>query len=399
MSPQFVPPLVLDIRNNSLGLVGYLAIDSVINNRSAGGIRILPDVSRSEVVSLARNMTLKFGYWNIPFGGAKSCVLASEAWRRRARDRYLSAFGRIAAPLIKSDKYVIGFDMGTSKIDLERVHAAAGRSVNVRDPKTHIYTAWTILAACKAATEHIGLDLSQCRIAIEGFGKVGSATAELLSDLGASIVAASTSEGAIYSPAGLDVQELLRAREKIGDKLTCEFKAKKIAKRDLLSLPVDILIPCARPWSINLSNVGEIRAKIICPGANVPMSVETQNVLHRNDVLCVPDFLANSGGVLGSYMEPIVGEGRIKAIISIDFVRQMRDILQLSQERNVPPDLIGRTIALHRFDSTKRRAERDIFQKDFVSGLKLPKKLRRILAPLYKTIRKTSMKYWSTRAV
>jgi glutamate dehydrogenase (NAD(P)+) len=377
-------PTIVDIEDDNLGLIGYLAIDSTVNNHCAGGIRMLPDVSRTEVTFLARNMTLKHGFWNIPVGGAKSCLLVSDAWPRKVRDRYLSAFGRILAPLIRSGKYMISLDMGAGKIDVERIFAVAGRSVNVGDPRTHIYTSWTILAAAEVATKHVGLDLSRCNVAIEGFGKVGKATAELLHDLGVTIVAVSTSEGAIYDPAGLDIPELLELSKTVGDKLTCTHRAQKISKQDLLCLPVDILIPCARPWSINLLNVGKVSAKIICPGANVPMSVQTEGVLHRKGVLYVPDFLANSGGVLGGYFESTVDEGKIKMIIHDDFSKQLHNILRLSQERNIAPGLIARQIALHRFSSTKQRAERDILEAHLKPCLRLLlKRLKRILTPLY----------------
>jgi glutamate dehydrogenase (NAD(P)+) len=371
------------IEDDILGLIGYLAIDSTVNDRFVGGIRILPDVSRSEVTALARNMTLKLGYWNIPYGGAKSCLLVNHAWPREVRDRYLSAFGRILAPLIRSDKYVIGLDMGSDNADLERIYAAAGRPVTVGESRAHIYTAWTMLAAAEVAAEHVGLDLPKCRVAVEGFGKVGKAVAELLFDLGATVVAVSTSEGAIYDPVGLDIPDLLELGQAFGDKLVCRHRAKKITKRDLLCLPLDFLVPCARPYSINLSNVGEIKAKIICPGANVPMSVETEGVLHRNGVLCMPDFLANSGGVLGNHIRSIVDERRIRMIICNHFAKQLRDILLLSRERNVAPGVVARRIALRRFSVAKRRAERSIFQKHFMYGLRLPMGLRRILAPLY----------------
>jgi len=380
---ELAPPLILEIEDDSLGLIGYLAIDSTVNNRFGGGIRILPDVSRSEVTALARNMTLKHGYWNIPCGGAKSCLLVNEAWPREVRDKYLSAFGRILAPLIRSDKCIIGSDMGSDNADLERIYAAAGRPANVGGSRTHIYTAWTVLAAAEVAAEHVGLDLPKCRLAVEGFGKVGKAVAELFSNLGATVVAVSTSEGAIYDPVGLDISELLELSRAFGDKLVCKHRAKKITKRDLLCLPLDFLVPCARPYSINLSNVGEIKAKIICPGANVPMSVETEGVLHRNGVLCIPDFLSNSGGVLGGHIGSIVGDRRIRMIIYNDFAKQLGDILLLSRERNFAPGVVARRIALRRFSVAKRRAERNVFQKYFRYGLRLPMGLRGILAPLY----------------
>jgi glutamate dehydrogenase (NAD(P)+) len=385
LSRQVVPPFFFEIEDASLGLIGYLAIDSTVNNRSAGGIRMLPDVSSNEVIYLARNMTLKHGFWNIPIGGAKSCLLVSDAWPRKVRDKYLSAFGRILAPLIKSNKYAIGLDMGTSKVDLEHIYAASGFLRSVGDPRSHIHTAWTVLAAAEVAAKRVSLSLPTCSIAIEGFGKVGKAVAEMFSYLGANIVAVSTSEGAIYDSAGLDISELVKLSQAFGDKLTLRYTAKKITNHDLLCLPVDILIPCARPWSINPSNVGEIRAKIICPGANLPLSTEMEKILNRKGVLCIPDLIANSGGVLGIYMEPITGERKMKAIMQKDLAKQLRHVLQLAQETNVTPSLIARQIALHRFNLTKQRAEHDILERRFIkSGLRLlPKGLRRIFAPLY----------------
>lgn len=354
---------------------------------------MLPNVSKSEVFCLARNMTLKHGFWNIPIGGAKSCLLVSDAWPRKVRARYLSAFGKILAPLIKSGKYVIGFDMGTGKVDLERIYAASGLPMNVKEPNSHVYTAWSVGAAAEVATRHVGLDLRTCTIAIEGFGRVGRAVAELLSGLGARIVAISTSEGAIHNPAGFDTSELLMLSQVLGDKLTCRYMANKVTRHELLCLPVDILIPCARPWSINLLNVREVRAKIICPGANLQISAEIESILHRKSVLCIPDFLANSGGVLGSHIEPIADERKIKTFIHDDLAKQLRSILQLSQERNAAPSLIARQIALNRFNLTKQRAEHDILERRFMkSSLRLlPKGLKGILAPLY--LRKLDLDY------
>lgn len=384
-SEPVTPQLVMSVMDEKLGLIGHLVVDSIINGHSAGGVRVLPDVTVDELVHLARNMTLKFGFLGIPLGGAKSCVFASPTLQGKGRTRLFTAFGRVLAPLIKSGVYVPGCDMGVCERGLQSIYAAAGSNADIKEVKSHVYASWTVFASAKIAAEHVGLDLSGSKVAIEGFGKVGGATAQIFADAGAKIVAISTLNGAMYDQAGLDVSRLLELKGKSGDNLVNEYEAQKIEKSDLLCLPVDVLIPCARPWTINSSNVRKIKAKIVCPGANVPMTMEAEGILRERKILCVPDFVSNSGGVLGCHLESVVSEGKIKEIVKGEFSKRVLEIVRLSEEKNVTPGQVAREIAIRRFNETKKEAERDLFQTDLIKSVfkLLPKPIKKALAPVY----------------
>ncbi len=384
---QIVPEQIVNISHETLGLIGHLVIDTRINGRFSGGLRILPDVTVNELTYLARNMTLKFGFWRIPMGGAKSCVFVDSKSSFDKRTQVLEAFGKSLSAMIKSDRYAIGFDMGVVDSDLERIYASAGYVSQIRgqDAKTHVYTSWTMFVSAKVAADHLGFDLSGSAVAIEGFGNVGSSAARLFSQAGAKIIAVSTIEGALYDPNGLDMGRLFRLREKVGDKLVKEYPAKRISNQTLLTLETDILMPCARPWSINSYNVAEVKCKMICPGANVPMATDIEQRLHARKIFCIPDFVANSGGVLGAHLRSIASEGQIADIIKDQFRKKLENIIRVSHDKNVTPGKISRETSLRQFTETKRKSERDLFQRNFVkNALKLlPKKIKMTLTPTY----------------
>jgi len=385
---------ICNIVDRRLGLIGHLVIDSTIDGKSWGGVRILPDITLTELTHSARTMTLKFGFLGIPVGGAKAGIFADPSLPIEKRMEILRAFGESISPLLKSRLYFVGVDMGASPKDIEIIRYAAGLRTKLsnNENKSHLYTSWTMLASAKEATKNLGMEISDCTVAIEGFGNVGSAAAHVFSESGASIVAISTKEGAIYDPQGLQVNELLEIKKRVGDRVVRVYqKARRIEKAELLSLPVDILAPCAGPWSINFSNVERLRSKIICPGANVPMDSEIEEILFNRKVMCFPDFVANSGGAFGSWMEEVVSEEKIHEIINKEYSRKVQEVIKLSEECNISPGKIARDIAEKRLRQMKSAFE----QKDpkgrlFLTLLKAVRKkplgtVIRPLAPLFFT--------------
>ena len=359
------PHLTIDVLKDTSGLLGRLVIDSVVNNHSLGGVRIIPDVKPNELECLARNMTLKFGFWNIPMGGAKACVFIDRKMPDKERHQFLARFGRKLAPLLKCGIYIPASDMGSNRSDIERILTAAecpvarGRQ-NVS--KTHIYTSWTMHTSAEVAATHIGMDISRSKIAIEGFGKIGSAAVQMFFEAGARVVAISTIDGAIYDDLGLDSHS-----------------------SELFSLPVDIIAPCAGSFSIDSSNAKDLKCRIVCPGANSPMSIETESALSKKGILCIPDFIANSGGVFGGHIESFVRENRIRQVIRTDFRKKVEELIGCSQERNVTLGSVAREISEHRFRVMKQKAENSGFQNSWIKSLirSLPKSVTDLLAPLY----------------
>lgn len=390
-----VPELIFNAVDKQLGHLGYLVIDSTIRGRSAGGIRMQPDTTLDELTHLAKTMTLKFGVLGIPFGGAKAGIIADPSLPRERRLEILRAFGRSLSPFLKSG-YFPGSDMGTNDDDVIYIMKAAGVGARIRRPKktrgssSHTYTSWTVLASAKAAASALKFELSSCAVAVQGFGKVGSAVSEAISQAGAKVVAISTREGAIYNRNGLDVGKLLKLKAEVGDDLVKTYKkATKISKEDLLSLDVDILFPCAGSWVIDSSNVKKIESKIICPGANIPLTPEAEERLFKREVVCLPDFLTNCGGVLGGYLRSFMSERNIRNVIDGQFTEMVSDILELSKLRNMSPRRIAEEKARKRFLDTKLRFERKNLKNELfrigsgvlTRGL-MPKPLLQLLAPL-----------------
>jgi glutamate dehydrogenase/leucine dehydrogenase len=158
------------------------------------------------------------------------------------------------------------------------------------------------MIATREAAKHLKLDIRKATIAIQGFGNVGSVSAQLLAELGAKIVAITDWKGGAYNPEGLDVPRLLEyARE---HKTVDGFEnSDPIGNEDLFKLNVDVLIPAALENQITVDNANDVQVKLIVEGANGPTTPEAHRMLHSRGIFIVPDILANSSGVTGSYFE------------------------------------------------------------------------------------------------
>jgi glutamate dehydrogenase (NAD(P)+) len=265
---------------------------------------MLPDVTETEMAGLARAMTLKYGFLGLPQGGAKAGVRGDPEAPPEARRERLLAFGREIAPLLRNRCYAPHPDMGTNNADIRNLLETVGVKVKHRELRVEdsgYYTALTVMAGIKQGARHLGLDLSHASVVIEGFGKVGSALGALLAAAQIRVVAVSTSRGALYNPRGLDMKLLCA---ETGSGFVERYPdAEHLNRAALLELPVDVLCPCARHDSIHAGNASRIAAKLISPGANNPVTTEAERMLRERSVLCLPDFVTNSGGVLGGTME------------------------------------------------------------------------------------------------
>jgi glutamate dehydrogenase/leucine dehydrogenase len=383
--------LVVDVIDRKLGLVGRLVIDSVVNNHSLGGIRMMPDVTLNELSCLARNMTLKFGFWGIPMGGAKSCIFASDMISEEKRHQLLACFGRILAPVLTSGVYIPAEDMGSTLSDVEYVLTSAGVRVRSNEPESHQtqdarYTSWTMLASAKTAALHVGLDLARSDIAVEGFGKVGAEAALAFSKSGARLVAISTIKGAISDPSGLDVDKLLEMRKKFGADMVNKYPARRISRSDIHRLEVAIFMPCDGPWSINASNFERVKARIICPGANIPFTPKVEEAMRNRRIFCIPDIVANSGGAFGGHLASFASEQKIRAVIDSQISMRLQEIINRAEARNVTLGKVAREMSMQRFIVTKRKAEQNIILKTnlFRSWAKiLPTRVKNLIAAVY----------------
>jgi glutamate dehydrogenase (NAD(P)+) len=213
------------------------------------------------------------------------------------------------------------------------------------------YTSLTVIAAAEAALAARGSGLRNVTAAIEGFGDVGGAVAQGLDEKGSRVVAVSTSRGAIYSPEGLDVAELRRVSRQHGSELVQHYRgAQQIRREDLLELDVDILFPCARHHSIHEGNVSRIRANTISCGSNVTATEEAEKLLAGRGILCIPDFVANAGGVLGGTMEFAgISPASTVSFVNTHFRRQVSLLIDSAREEGACIRDVAEGIATQRF--------------------------------------------------
>jgi len=322
--------------------LGYLVIDSIMGGHSYGGVRLMPDIDENEIGILARAMTLKFGFLGLPHGGAKAGVIGDPEAPREERLERLRTFAQAISPLLAKRFYIPATDMGTEIADIRHMVESAGIPLRKRDfsiERSGYYTALTVFTGLKQAVRRLGSDIPGRKAAIEGYGKVGSALAGLLHKAGARIIAVSTSRGAIYNPGGLDIPSLNRIAAEAGSRSVELYdKAERISPSSLLELPVDILCPCAMSGSIHEKNAGRISARVICPGANNPVSPEAEVILFRRGIISIPYFIANCGGVLGGTMEfASVKKNKIEGFIYSHIGIRIAKLLEDAAVKGLPP--------------------------------------------------------------
>ncbi len=358
-------------------VIGYVAIDSSIGGCSCGGLRMLPDIDEAEIRKLARSMTLKYGFLGLPQGGAKAGIRCDPEAPLGERRQRLANFGRAIAPLLLNRVYTPHTDMGTNNDDIRYMLNEAGMRIKrreLRGMQSGYYTALTVFACAKQAMRHLGLHSHECSAAIEGFGKVGSALGSLLAAGNVHVKAISTSRGAIYNPKGLDIKKLSTLAVEVGSRVVDLYEdAERIDPAVLFQLPVDLICPCARHDSVHAGNADQVVARMICPGANNPVTSEAEHMLSARGILCLPDFVANSGGVLGGTMEfASVAKKQIELFIEYHFSDRIAWLLRESTEQRVLPREIAVPLAMYRFDRVRHNAANPTFFDRFIKvGLEL----------------------------
>jgi glutamate dehydrogenase (NAD(P)+) len=296
---------------------GYRVQHNLARGPAKGGIRYSLHVSLDEVRALAMWMTWKSAVVNLPYGGAKGGVIVDpralsrhelENLTRRYATEISIVIGPnqdIPAPDMGTDEQIMAWIMDTISMHVGYTQAGAvtGKPVAVggtlgRSEATGRGLQYVI----QEIARHHEVNLSGATVAVQGFGKVGATVARLLHDIGAKIVAVSDAGGGLYNGAGLDVQALMSHREdriplagsKAGDSIT---------NAELLTLPVDFLVPAAMEDQLTGANAGAVKARFIVEGANGPTTPEADAIFAERGITLVPDILANSGGVIVSYFE------------------------------------------------------------------------------------------------
>lgn len=294
-----------------------------------GGIRFHPDSNRDEVKALASLMTWKTAVVGLPYGGAKGAIAVDpRALSARELEELSQGYVRAIWQDIGHDKDIPAPDVGTNSQIMDWMAdeyaklsgawdpaAFTGKSVEKggsrgRDVATG-FGGYAVLREFLKARDMSGALAARPTIAIQGFGNVGAHIARILFEKGFKIVAISDSKGALYDAEGIDIRKVMETKERTGiiDRAVCyslgrtREPCKTFTNEELLKLPVDILIPAALEDVITGENAGAVKAKIILEMANGPITRDADAILTRRGVDIIPDILANSGGVVGSYFE------------------------------------------------------------------------------------------------
>jgi glutamate dehydrogenase (NAD(P)+) len=311
MSDPFVfaddlgPAKIVHVYEPDLGLRGTLVVDNTACGPSIGGLRMAPDVSTEECFRLARAMTLKNAAAGLPHGGGKSVLVGDPHGPREHKEALIRAF---AAALRGVTDYIFGPDMGTDETCMAWVHDEIGRAVGLPREVGGIpldelgATGFGLRHAAEVAARHAGVSIAGARVVIQGFGSVGIHAARNLVAAGTRLVGVSDSRGAVADPNGLDVEALVAAKQ-AGKSVAEHGAGRRATSEELIALPCEIWIPAARPDAIRAEHAERLQARLIVPGANIGVTDEAERRLAERGVVCLPDFIANAGGVICAALE------------------------------------------------------------------------------------------------
>ena len=330
---------------------GYRVQYNITLGPAKGGIRYHPDVSLDEVTALAAWMTWKCAVAHVPFGGGKGGIICDptrmsrrelESLTRRYVAEIVDAIGPekdVPAPDVNTNDQVMAWIMDTYSMHVGHTSTAVvtgkpiemGGSLGRREA-----TGRGVMIVTREAAKHLGLDIKKATVAVQGFGNVGSVSADLLAKIGAKIVAVTDWKGGVQNPNGLDIPQMIEFSKQ--HKTIDGFPGGDPIENDqLFSLDVDVLVPAALENQITEENASTIKAKIVAEGANGPTTPDAHRMLHERGIFVIPDILANAGGVTTSYFEWVQDrhgyfweEQEVNQRLEAKMMEAFHDVLQTS---------------------------------------------------------------------
>ena len=351
LADQWGPYQIIHIYRPQTGLRAIVVVDNVACGPAIGGTRMAPDVSMLECARLARAMTFKNAAAGLPHGGAKSVIYHDPAITSGQKEAVMRDFADAIASLTD---YIPGPDMGTNEQSMGWVYDEIGRAVGLpREiggiPLDEIgATGLGVATAAKVAQDYCEVDLSKARIAVQGFGAVGQHAARFLSQHGAVMVAASDSTGTVYDPAGIDIEDL-RQLKREGKPVTAMKTGEILGRDEIVGVDCDIWIPAARPDVLHKDNVNLLKAALVIQGANIPATLEAEEIMHRKGILSIPDFIANAGGVICASVEYHGGdESTALNVIAEKVARNTKAVLSRAKETGQLPRTAAEELAQER---------------------------------------------------
>jgi glutamate dehydrogenase (NAD(P)+) len=296
---------------------GYRVQHNFARGPGKGGVRYHPDVTLEEVMALAAWMSIKNAAVNLPYGGAKGGVRVDPAQLslkelERLTRRYTSEIGiiigpqrDIPAPDVNTNAQIMAWMMDTYSMNIgaNATGVVTGKPIHLGGSLGRVKaTGRGVFVTGREAARRLGMNLNGARVAVQGFGNVGTAASELFVGAGAKLVAVQDSTGTIAKSRGLDMTTLMETRRRDGG-IVRFADAEHIPGEAFWDVDCDILIPAALESQITVERANRIKAKLVLEGANGPTLPEADDVLQDRGVLIVPDVICNAGGVTVSYFE------------------------------------------------------------------------------------------------
>ncbi|MDP3710275.1 MAG: Glu/Leu/Phe/Val dehydrogenase [bacterium] len=368
---EFGPEYILRVYDPQTEMRGFLVIDNTVLGPGKGGFRMTKNVTEDEVFRLARTMTWKNALADVPFGGGKGGII----WPGgpdTLKKKYVQAFARALEPLTPK-KYITAPDINTGEKEMSWFVEATGKCNSATGkPKSLCFNKDSGKMCCSGGIPHemgstgfgvaqstlvairvAGLDIKKTTAIIHGFGNVGSFAYKFLRGTGVRIIALADSTASVFDPNGLDDKII----DKIIKKDLClkDYPAKQhIRPEDFWKIKADILIPASVTDVINDSNKKDLKFKIIVEGANIPMGEEIEKELFKKDVLIVPDFVANAGGVISSYAEyKGYSAEKMFKLVEEKITKTTKVVLEKSMRYNKNPREVAMEIAKKKILSAK----------------------------------------------
>ena len=348
---------------------GWRVTHNVARGPSKGGIRYHPDVTLDEVKALAMVMTWKCALMNVPFGGAKGGVICDpkllstgelERMTRRFTSEIVNEIGPekdIPAPDVGTTPAVMAwiFDTYSMNKGYSVLGVVTGKPLAIGGSLgREEATGRGVVFCLQEALVRRGITVEGLKVAVQGFGNVGSVFARLVSDLGATVIAISDSSGGLLDENGIDIAAAI-AHKQAGGRIADLAGGEPITNEELLLLPCDVLAPCALEQVLTGDNAAGVRAKIVAEGANGPTTPEADAILEANGVLVIPDILANAGGVVVSYFEWVQGlqelfwkEDEVNRRLNEIMSRAFGETWTLHESRGVPMRLAAYGLGVQR---------------------------------------------------
>jgi glutamate dehydrogenase (NAD(P)+) len=323
-----------------------------------GGIRYHPQVSRDEVKALSGWMVYKTATSDIPLGGGKGgIVIDPRDYSANELERVTRAFAEELTPFIGVDRDVPAPDVNTGQREMNWIRDTYETLENTTEPgvitgkdvssggsegRVEATGRSTVIAA-REAFDYLDKDIEHATVAVQGYGNAGWIAANLIYEMGANVVAVSDSSGAIYTEKSFDPVAVKDFKRETGSVVGYPDADEEFTNADLLTLDVDLLIPAALENAIDETLAHEISADVISEAANGPITPAADDVLNDEDVLVIPDILANAGGVIVSYLEWVQNrqrfywtEDRVNEELNATIVEQFWNLVDAYEERDLP---------------------------------------------------------------